>query len=108
MFKFPDQRKRVKSSNIAKNLMFQADLKNNPTYNAYEEDIGIINIFFGNAHVTQFAKKNRMNEFGFLSQVGGSVGLAMGISMVSVIEVIYWFTVRFFNDLRRDKKKEEK
>ena len=107
-FRFPDQRKRVKSSNIAKNLMFQADLKNNPTYNAYEEDIGIINVFFGNAHVTQFAKKNRMTEVGFLSQVGGSVGLAMGISMVSVIEIIYWLTVRLFNDLRRDKKKEEK
>ena len=106
-YKFPDQRRRVASSNIAKNLMFQADLKKNPTYNAYEEDIGIINIFFGNAHITQFAKKNKMTEFGFLSQVGGSVGLAMGISMISVIEIIYWFTIRLLNDLQRSKKKEQ-
>ena len=87
--------------------MFLEDLKNNPTYNSYEEDIGIINVFFGNGHITQFAKKNRMTEFGFLSQVGGSVGLAMGISMISVIEIIYWFTIRLFNDIRKSKKKEE-
>ena len=74
-----------------------------PTYSAYERDIGTVNVFFGNAHSTKYIKKNRMSGFGFLSQVGGSVGLAMGISMISVVELFYWFTIRLFKDVKKNK-----
>ena len=74
--------------------MFKSDLENHPTYNAFEKDIGIINILFGKSYSTKYVKKNRLTEFDFLSQVGGAVGLAMGISIVSVVEIVYWFTIR--------------
>ena len=88
---------------VLKNALFQSELKKHPTYNAFEKDIGIIKVFFGNAHSTKYIKKNRMSEFGFLSQVGGSIGLAMGISMVSIVELIYWFTLRLFMNVRKRK-----
>ena len=101
--KFSDQRKKSSNPNIIKGLVFQSELKNNPTYNAWEKDIGIVNIYFGNPHSTRYIKKNRMSTFDFLSQVGGSIGLAMGISMVTIVELIYWFTLRHLCNRRNRK-----
>lgn len=94
MKKFPDQRRRVTEPSAEQSALFKSDLEKNPTYNAFEKDIGIVNIFFGKSYSTKYVKKNRMTGFDFLSQVGGAVGLAMGISIVSVVEIIYWFTIR--------------
>ena len=101
--KFPDRRSKSSNAVVLKNALFKSELKKNPTYNAFEKDIGIVKVFFGNAHSAKYIKQNRMSEFGFLSQVGGSIGLAMGISMVSMIELIYWFTLRLVMNLRNRK-----
>jgi hypothetical protein len=101
--KFPDRRSKSSNAEVLKNALFKSQLKKNPTYNAFEKDIGILKVFFGNAHSAKYIKKNRMSEFEFLSQVGGSIGLAMGISMVSMVELIYWFTLRLFMNVKNRK-----
>ena len=100
VLRFSDQRKKSSNEMALKNALFKSEIMKHPTYNAFEKDIGTVNVFFGNAHSTKYIKKNRMSGFGFLSQVGGSVGLAMGISMISFVELIYWFTIRLFKDVK--------
>lgn len=41
-------------------------------------------------------RKQQFNELDFFSYFGGLLGLFAGISMISIIEGIYWFTVRLF------------
>ena len=87
---FPNQRK------LMINNMFPSQLAGHPYYDAYERDIGVLNIFFSEKKILKYATKNRMSDLDFLSQIGGSLGLAMGISIISVIEIIYWFAFRLF------------
>ena len=65
-------------------------------YDAFEEDIAVLNVFFGNSFGTQYKTVLRMTNIEFLSLVGGNIGLAMGISLLSIVELIYWFTVKLF------------
>ncbi len=40
----------------------------------------------------------------FPAAVGGIIGLCIGFSILSLIEIIYWFTFRMYNDyVRKDK-----
>ena len=72
-------------------------------YDAFEEDIAVLHVFFGNSFGTQYKTVLRMTNIEFLSLVGGNVGLAMGISLLSIIELVYWFTVKlFFNNWKNN------
>ena len=90
MRQFPNTRKDMA------NHMFPSQSTGKLYYDAYKKDIGILNIFFSEKKILKYVTKNRMSNFDFLSQIGGSLGLAMGISIISVIEVIYWFAFRLF------------
>ena len=35
-----------------------------------------------------------MTWIDFVSQIGGVLGLCIGFSLISLIEIIYWFTLR--------------
>ena len=37
-----------------------------------------------------------MTWLDFISSLGGICGLCLGISFISVIEIVYWFTLRLF------------
>ena len=79
-------------------------------YNAYEKDIAILNIFFGEPTVygellllttsnkislhPEFERSPKMTWLDFISGFGGLCGLCLGISFVSVAEIIYWFSIR--------------
>ena len=106
-------------------------------YNAYEKDIAIVNIFFGEPtvygklelHITpkilemmnydhwpkcklhnavhmytlnqipiipEFERSPKMTWLDFISGFGGLCGLCLGISFVSLAEIIYWFSIRLF------------
>ena len=80
-------------------------------YNAYEKDIAIVNIFFGDStgfgelqfltfepimlfSVPEFERSPKMTWLDFISGFGGLCGLCLGISFVSVAEILYWFFIR--------------
>ena len=68
----------------------------NPNYDAFEKDIGMINVFFEKSHIPRYVRVNRMSDFDFVAQIGGSLGLFMGISLISIVEIIYWLVIRVF------------
>ena len=73
--------------------IFSGKMRMNPTYDAYEEDIGLINVYFADDKIPFYISSNKMSIFDFFYQIGGSLGFIMGISMVSIIEIIYWFVI---------------
>ena len=72
--------------------LFDSDINTNPIYDAYQRDNGIMNVFFGGKMIMTFTKKNQMSIVEFISQIGGSLEFATGVSMISVLELIYWMT----------------
>ena len=102
---FTDQRYRAQLAKIP-NLVFQKDLEDNPTYNAYEEDITVVNFYFDKSSVLQFTRQESMTEIGFISQLGGLLGLFLGFSFVSAIELIYWLTIRLGRNVMNSKASE--
>ena len=97
--KFSSERSRLRGENVDKDELFAAKVKMNPNYNAFEKDIGVVNVFFAKEHVPKYMKANRWSIFDFMSQIGGSLGLFMGISFISVAEIFYWFIFRLFGQL---------
>jgi len=59
-----------------------------------------VSIFFKEA---QFLTSRRSELYGttdFLANCGGLLGLFMGVSMLSIVELIYFCTVRLISNLR--------
>ena len=85
-------RRSFKESNIA-NAIFQQKVKQSPTYEAYEKDIAIVNFFFGKSTFWQFERAENMTWSDYIAQLGGILGLFLGFSVVSAIEIVYWLTI---------------
>ena len=94
--RFSDQRSRYLEQKSAQGVIFADKLKTNPYYNAFEKDIGFLNVFFSEEKVTRYIKANKGTNFDFISQLGGSLGGFMGISILSLVEIFYWVVFRFF------------
>ena len=75
--------------------LFLTDVQRNPIYDAFEDDIGVVNIFFVDSTIKKFITSRKMSVFDYITEIGGSLGLFMGISIISVIEFIYWFLTSF-------------
>ena len=97
--RFANKRSKIADENMKKDLLFPMEVKRSPTYDAFEKDIGILNFFFRKDNILRYGKKNRLTSFDFLAQIGGSIGLAMGISIISFVEIIYWLIFRLFRNI---------
>lgn len=63
-----------------------------------------MHIYFKKLH---FMRRERGELYGFIdffSNIGGVLGLCMGFSMLSLVEAIYFFTLRFLcnKKMKRD------
>ena len=96
--KFPNQRPKFPDQQKKSSLIFLSELEGEQTYDAFKKDIGIVNIFFGKEKILKYVTSNRMSNSEFVVQIGGSLGFYMGVSIISVIEIIYWFTFQFFRN----------
>jgi hypothetical protein len=63
------------------------------TYDAFEKDIATVEIFFETPSVLLFNSEQRQTWISFLSSIGGILGLCIGISIVSFVE-IFWFCLQ--------------
>ena len=66
------------------------------SYDAYEKDIAMVTFFFETSTVFEFSRDQRLTMVGFISQMGGLLGLWMGFSFISAFEILYWCTLRQF------------
>jgi len=89
--KFSDKRARNEKDGTE---LFSFDNEKNPEYDAFKQDIAIVNVFFGKKEMPQFETTNRMSTVDFMYQIGGSLGFLMGISIVSLVEIAYWLFFR--------------
>lgn len=58
-----------------------------------------VSIYFGS---DEYVVKKRYPSYGFvimMSNIGGFLGLFLGVSLLSIVETLYFFTLRFFNSL---------
>ena len=92
------QRLKIPNAHEKSNLIFLSEFEAEQTYDAFKKDIGIVNIFFGKEKISRYLTSNRMSNSEFLVQIGGSLGFYMGVSIISVIEIFYWFTFRLFRN----------
>ena len=97
--KFSDQRSRYYEQKDGHGAIFADKLKMKPYYNAFEKDIGFLNEFFSQKKVTRYIKANKGSYFDFISQMGGSLGSFMGVSILSLVEIFYWICFRLFGKI---------
>ena len=56
-------------------------------------------IYFGDDEFVAYRRYESHGRVSLLSNIGGLLGLFLGISLLSIIEIVYFFTLRFLNDL---------
>ena len=96
--RFTNQRLKITDERKKSNLIFLSESEGEKTYDAFKKDIGIVNIFFSKEKIMKYVTSNRMSTFEFLVQFGGTLGFYMGVSIISIIELLYWFTFRFLRN----------
>ena len=90
-----------KWSNEEEVALFPTDEENTPSYNAFDEDIGVLNIYFESPTCFEYIRWARMTIVDFIAQIGGLFGACIGFSFISAFEIIYWFTFRLVSGPRR-------
>ena len=80
----------------------------NGKYDAYQEDIASVKVYFDKSSVFMYSRDEAMTWVGFISQVGGLLGLCLGFSICSAVELLYWTTVRLWVNLSRANNKKKK
>lgn len=92
-------RHRLDSPQKLKVAAFAHRMAANPTYDAFDHDVAVVNFYFDKPTILQFKRVARLSWVDYTSQIGGLLGLAMGFSFLSGIEIVYWFTLRLFRNL---------
>ena len=73
-----------------------------PTYDSYEEDIAVANFYFDGPTGSEYMRDARMTIIDFISQLGGLAGVCIGLSLMSVVELFYWFPIRLLNSQKQE------
>ena len=60
-----------------------------------------MSFYFSSPTVFQYRRQQRMTAVDFASQVGGLLGLCLGFSLCSFIEIAYWFGARLWFGCKR-------
>ena len=56
----------------------------------FKNDIAVINIFFDTPIITEITQELRTSVFDMISAIGGTLGLFTGISVITLVEVVWW------------------
>jgi len=84
---------------LIKDLTLKHHFLKNPTYNAFEKDIAVANFYFDQSNVRQFQRSHSMGWVGYMSQMGGLLGLGLGFSFISGMEILYWLVIKLCRNL---------
>lgn len=68
--------------------------------NYFSISLSLVRIFFGEHFVVTLKRSEVHTYESFLSVCGGLLGLFLGVSLLSVIEFIYYATLRLFWSIR--------
>ncbi len=77
-------------------------LKNNKLANFLleysKENLAILRVLFKDPYYMLIKRDEQMSMLSFLGNTGGLLGLCMGMSLVSIFEIVYHL-LRFLNDI---------
>jgi hypothetical protein len=59
------------------------------TYDAYEKDIAILQLYFKSPTMMEYKTFPSQTWISFFSAIGGLLGLCIGMSIVTVIELVW-------------------
>lgn len=76
-------------------------VKKNQKY--FTENMAVVHIFFVDSQFTKSMKNELFGFTEFLSSTGGLLGLFMGFSFLSVMEILYFITLRLWCRLTEHK-----
>jgi hypothetical protein len=65
---------------------------------------GLIQIFFKSQDFFSFVLQQQLTKLDFVSYCGGSLGLFLGFSAVSAIEIVYYFTLKIICVKKQERK----
>ena len=85
--------------NVKGNVVFSASLENNSKYDAYEKDIAMVTFLVETPTLFEYTREERMTLIQYISQIGGLLGLCLGFSFISGVEIIYWMTIRLLRNV---------
>ena len=88
---YTTEQSNIRYYNFLKN--FSVFKQNPETYDAFETDIAVVEIYFKKASLIQMGLQSKMGWIDYLSTVGGLLGLVLGMGFVSFIELI-WLGIR--------------
>ena len=93
----------IRNTSMNPSLIDDVTLKHqflkNPSYNAFEKDIALVTFYFDKTNILQFKRTLKMRMINYIGQLGGLLGLGLGFSFISFIEIIYWATFKFYANL---------
>ena len=87
----PSKRLYINSGLKEQHLVFKRALQKQPDYDAFKKDIALVNFYFEQPYVQQYKRQHSLTIQDFIAQVGGLFSLAVGMSIVSVFELIWHF-----------------
>ena len=70
----------------------------NETYDAYEKDIAMVQFYFMTSSVIEFKTSQSQGWIDFFSAIGGLLGLCIGLSIVTFVE-LFWLCFRIIRKL---------
>ena len=76
----------------------------NETYDAFEKDIAVVQFYFKSASVLEFQTDVSQTWINFFSAIGGLLGLCIGISIVTFVEIFWLICTIVSNSLRPRKR----
>ena len=74
--------------------IFAVTNKKEMEYDAYEKDIATVTFYFESSNSFEFLRQSRITMIEYIAQVGGLLGLCLGFSFISAIEIVYWLTFK--------------
>ena len=102
--KLSNIRRAVGSPNMLSDLTLIQKYNKSKKYDAFEKDIAIVNFYYDQSNVVKFKKTQRITMTGFISQIGGLLGLSIGFSFISLMEIFYFLTFRLCMNFSNAKK----
>jgi amiloride-sensitive sodium channel len=74
-------------------------------YDDVIESSSLVHIYFKELGIVKYSRDELYGIMDVIAACGGIVGLCMGFSLISGVELIYWFTLRLYFDYFRSTKK---
>jgi len=68
------------------------------TYESYQEDIIHLNVYFDQTTALQFKTQASLSWLEYFANIGGLLGLCIGLSIVTVFEIV-WLMIKIGSNL---------